>query len=126
MSEENVGAFKRTIEAANRQDVEALPQEVDPEVGWPPSGVSRRAWRGSDRVSRARGSPQGIPRPEATGGDSKDLTKFDTTFNKRKTGAKTFYVMARCKKNKWSTTETTSFYSGETLSASSTGKCKKR
>ncbi len=54
------------------------------------------------------------------------LTKFDTTFNKRKTGKSTYYVMARCKKKKWSTTERTTFYSGETLSASSTGKCKKR
>jgi hypothetical protein len=53
------------------------------------------------------------------------LSSFDTTFNKRKTGGKTFYVMARCKKKKWSTTETTNFYSGETLSASSTGRCKK-
>ena len=66
------------------------------------------------------------------------LTKFDTTFNKRKTGkmtvkvkgkkkkVPTFYVMARCKskKRRWSTTETTTFYSGEVLSASSTGKCK--
>jgi hypothetical protein len=66
------------------------------------------------------------------------LTKFDTTFNKRKTGKMTvkvagkrkrlptFYVMARCKaKNRtWSTSETTTFYSGETLSASSSGKCK--
>ena len=54
------------------------------------------------------------------------LTKFDTTFNKRKTGKKTFYVMARCKskKRKWSTTETTTFYSGEVFSASSSGKCK--
>jgi hypothetical protein len=66
------------------------------------------------------------------------LTKFDTTFNKRKTGKMTvkvggkrkrlptFYVMARCKaKNRtWSTRETTTFYSGETLSASSSGKCK--
>jgi len=35
--------------------------------------------------------------------------------------------MARCgKKKRWSTTERTTFYSGETLSASSTGKCKKR
>jgi len=52
------------------------------------------------------------------------LTKFDTTFNKRKTGAKTFYVMARCgKKKKWTVTETTTFYSGESLSASSTQKC---
>jgi hypothetical protein len=54
------------------------------------------------------------------------LTKFDTTFNKRKTGKKSFYVMARCKKKKWSTTETTSFYSGETLSASSSMKCKQK
>ena len=29
------------------------------------------------------------------------LTKFDTTFNKRKSGKKSFYVMARCKKGKW-------------------------
>src|SRR5215207_3874797 len=28
------------------------------------------------------------------------LTKFDTKFNKRKTGGKTFYVMARCKKKR--------------------------
>jgi hypothetical protein len=54
------------------------------------------------------------------------LTEFDTTFNKRKTGKKTFYVMARCKKKKWSTTETTTFYSGETLSASSSMKCKQK
>jgi hypothetical protein len=32
--------------------------------------------------------------------------------------------MARCKKGKWSTTETTTFYSGEVFSASSSGKCK--
>jgi hypothetical protein len=55
------------------------------------------------------------------------LTKFDTTFNKRKTGKNLWYVTARCgKKKKWSTTETTSFYSGETLSASSTQRCKQK
>jgi hypothetical protein len=54
------------------------------------------------------------------------LTKFDTVFNKRKTGKKTWYVQARCKKGKWSTTETTSFYSGETLSATATQKCKQK
>jgi hypothetical protein len=55
------------------------------------------------------------------------LTKFDTTFNKRKTGGKSWYVMARCgKKKKWSTTETTSFYSGESFSATSTQKCKQK
>src|SRR4051812_38620276 len=52
------------------------------------------------------------------------LSKFDTTFNKRKTGKKTYYVMARCKKGKWATSESTNFYSGETLSASSSMKCK--
>ena len=54
------------------------------------------------------------------------LTKFDTTFNKRKSGKKTFYVMARCSKGKWSTTETTNFYSGETFSASTSQKCKQK
>jgi len=53
-----------------------------------------------------------------------DLTKFDTTFNKRKTGKSSFYVMARCKKGKWATSESTNFYSGETLTASSSMKCK--
>ena len=55
------------------------------------------------------------------------LTTIDTTFNKRKTGKSTFYVMARCgKKRKWSTTETTTFYSGESLSARSTQTCKQK
>jgi hypothetical protein len=53
-----------------------------------------------------------------------DLTKFDTTFNKRKTGKSSFYVMARCKKKVWKTSESTHFYSGQTLSASSSEKCK--
>jgi hypothetical protein len=52
------------------------------------------------------------------------LSKFDTTFNKRKTGKKSYYVNARCKKGKWATSESTNFYSGETLSASSSMKCK--
>jgi hypothetical protein len=52
------------------------------------------------------------------------LTKFDTTFNKRKTGKKTYYVMGRCNKRVSSTTATTTFYSGETLSATASQKCK--
>jgi len=52
------------------------------------------------------------------------LTKFDTTFNKRKTGKKSWYVSARCKKGKWNTTATNTFYNGQTLSASSSQKCK--
>ncbi len=54
------------------------------------------------------------------------LSKFDTTFNKRKTGKSSYYVMARCKKSKWNTSESTNFYSGETLSASSSMKCKQK
>jgi hypothetical protein len=52
------------------------------------------------------------------------LTKFDTTFNKRKSGKKTYYFMARCPKKVNSTTETTTFYSGEVLSATASQKCK--
>jgi hypothetical protein len=66
------------------------------------------------------------------------LTKFDTTFNKRKVGKQkvkvngktkkvpSYYVMARCKKKRWSNSEQTHFYSGETLSASSSQKCKQK
>jgi hypothetical protein len=56
------------------------------------------------------------------------LSKFDVSFNKRKVGKKkgtaAYYVSARCKKGKWTNSESTNFYSGETLSASSTQKCK--
>jgi ketosteroid isomerase-like protein len=34
MSEENVEAFKRALDAANRQDIEAALEEIDPEVEW--------------------------------------------------------------------------------------------
>jgi ketosteroid isomerase-like protein len=34
MSQENVEAFKRAMDAGNRQDVEALLAELDPEVEW--------------------------------------------------------------------------------------------
>jgi hypothetical protein len=58
-----------------------------------------------------------------------DLTTFDTTFNKRKTGKKTFYVMARCKKKKWKTSETTTFYPPGNISltaAAPSQKCKQK
>jgi hypothetical protein len=56
-----------------------------------------------------------------------DLTLFDTTINKRKTGKKTFYVMARCtKKKKWTSSETVTFHNGQQLSSSSTQKCKQK
>ena len=40
------------------------------------------------------------------------ITHFETTINKKKSGKKTFYVMARCKKKKWATSETTTFNDG--------------
>jgi hypothetical protein len=52
------------------------------------------------------------------------ITHFETTIIKKKSGKKSFYVMARCKKKKWATSETTAFTGGPTLSASSTQKCK--
>jgi hypothetical protein len=58
------------------------------------------------------------------------LTKFDVTFNKRNVGKKKgtaqFYVSARCKKKKWANSEFTNFYSGQTLSASASQKCKQK
>jgi hypothetical protein len=55
------------------------------------------------------------------------LTTIDVTFNKRRTGKSTFFLMARCgKKRTWSMTETTTFYSDESLSAASTQKCKQK
>jgi hypothetical protein len=52
------------------------------------------------------------------------IVHFQTTINKKKSGKKSFYVMARCKKKKWATSETTAFTGGPTLSASSSQKCK--
>ena len=57
------------------------------------------------------------------------LSNFDVTFNKRKVGRKKgialYYVSARCKKKRWTSSETTEFYSGEMLSASASQKCKR-
>ena len=36
MSQQNVEAFKRAVEANNRRDVEAFLEELDPEVEWHP------------------------------------------------------------------------------------------
>jgi hypothetical protein len=52
------------------------------------------------------------------------ITHFETTITKKKSGKKSFYVMARCKKKKWATSETTFFTGGPTLSASSVQRCK--
>jgi hypothetical protein len=61
----------------------------------------------------------GLPNTPGT-----DLTLFDTTMNKKKTGKSTFYVMARCgKKKKWTNSETVTFHTGQQLSSTSTQKC---
>jgi hypothetical protein len=52
------------------------------------------------------------------------ITHFETTITKKKSGKKSFYVMARCKKKKWATSETTAFTGGPTLTASSVQRCK--
>jgi hypothetical protein len=52
------------------------------------------------------------------------ITHFETTITKKKSGKTSFYVMARCKKKKWATSETTAFTGGPTLSASSVQRCK--
>ena len=54
------------------------------------------------------------------------ITHFSTTINKKKSGKKTFYVMARCKKKKWVNSETTHYSDGSSITASSTQKCKQK
>jgi ketosteroid isomerase-like protein len=55
MSQENVEAFKRAIEAYNRRDVEALLDELDNEIEWRPVlpvvlGGDETVYRGHDGV----------------------------------------------------------------------------
>jgi len=55
MSEENVEAFKRALEAIDRRDVEALLAELDPEVEWHSAilmglGGQRTVYRGHEGI----------------------------------------------------------------------------
>jgi ketosteroid isomerase-like protein len=58
MSEENVEVVKRTIEAANRRDIEGVLEEADPEVEWPHAGFhvalggEATVYRGHDGVRK--------------------------------------------------------------------------
>jgi len=63
----------------------------------------------------------GIPNTPGTILDSTSIT-----LNKIKSGKKTFFLMARCKAKSWRITETTSWYSGETFTATTTQKCKQK
>ena len=55
MSEENLEAFKRGVEAYNRRDIEALLEELDTEVEWYPAlevllGGAATVYRGHEGV----------------------------------------------------------------------------
>jgi ketosteroid isomerase-like protein len=55
MSEENVEAFQRGIEALNRRDIDSMLQEVDPDVSWRDAinemfGGPATMYRGHDAV----------------------------------------------------------------------------
>jgi hypothetical protein len=52
------------------------------------------------------------------------ITHFDVTIPKKKTGKKSFYVTARCRKGKWISTDTTTFSDGSTKTGTSKQKCK--
>ena len=52
MSEENVEAYKRAVEASNRRDLEAMLEEFDPEVEWYPQvvGLGSEVYRGAEGI----------------------------------------------------------------------------
>ena len=55
MSQENVDAFKRGLDAYNRRDLDALMEELDPDVEWHPAlavllGGERTVFRGHQGV----------------------------------------------------------------------------
>jgi ketosteroid isomerase-like protein len=60
MSQENVEAFKRGLEAGNRGDVDGLPDELHPEIEWHSAlhalmGGQRTVFRGDDGMRRPIG-----------------------------------------------------------------------
>ena len=52
MSQENVEAYKRAVEAANRRDLEGLMPELDPEVEWHSAvvGMGSEVYRGAEGI----------------------------------------------------------------------------
>ncbi len=55
MSQENVDAFKRATDAANRRDIEAMLEDLDPDVEWHPAiaallGGKATMYRGHEGV----------------------------------------------------------------------------
>jgi ketosteroid isomerase-like protein len=52
MSQENVETFKRAIDAYNSRDIEAVVEEVDPEVEWRPAWGEAAVYRGHEGVRK--------------------------------------------------------------------------
>ena len=52
MSQENVEAYKRAVEASNRRDLEAMLEEFDPEAEWYPQvvGLGSEVYRGAEGI----------------------------------------------------------------------------
>jgi ketosteroid isomerase-like protein len=52
MSQENVEAYKRAVDAASRRDIEALLEEFDPEVEWHSAvvGMGSEVYRGAEGI----------------------------------------------------------------------------
>ena len=55
MSQENVEAFKRGLDAYHRRDVEAMLEDADPEIEWQPAALTglegiESVYRGHERV----------------------------------------------------------------------------
>jgi ketosteroid isomerase-like protein len=52
MSQENVESYKRAVEAANRRDLEAMLEEIDPKVEWYSQvvGLGSEVYRGAEGI----------------------------------------------------------------------------
>ena len=52
MSQENVETYKRAVEATNRRDLDALVEELDPQVEWHSAlvGLGTAVYRGTEEV----------------------------------------------------------------------------
>ena len=60
MSQENVEAFKRGIEAFHRRDMETMLEMHDPKVEWHPM-IQVLLGGGDDGLPRPRGPPRAAP-----------------------------------------------------------------
>jgi hypothetical protein len=59
MSQKNVEAFKRGLDAGNRRDIESFLETLDPEVEWHP-GLAAPLKRGGDGLSGKGGGPRDV------------------------------------------------------------------